>query len=49
VALAQNGLSMEDAQNAPATAVGGENASTVIVGRARHLRAKKEFTAAKYS
>ena len=35
-ALAQNGLSMEDAQNALATAVGGENVSTVIDGRARY-------------
>ena len=35
-ALAQNGLSMEEAQNALATAVGGENVSTVIDGRARY-------------
>jgi copper/silver efflux system protein len=35
-ALAQNGLSVEDAQNALATAVGGENVSTVIDGRARY-------------
>ena len=35
-ALAQNGLSMEDAQNALSTAVGGENVSTVIDGRARY-------------
>ncbi len=35
-ALAQYGLSMEDAQNALNTAVGGENISTVIEGRARY-------------
>ncbi|HEY1984724.1 MAG TPA: CusA/CzcA family heavy metal efflux RND transporter [Terracidiphilus sp.] len=35
-ALAQNGLSMEEAQNALSTAVGGENVSTVIDGRARY-------------
>ena len=35
-ALAQNGLSMEDAQNALSSAVGGENVSTVIDGRARY-------------
>ncbi len=35
-ALAQNGLSMEDAQNALSTAVGGDNVSTVIDGRARY-------------
>ena len=35
-ALAQNGLSVEDAQNALSTAVGGENVSTVIDGRARY-------------
>ncbi len=35
-ALAQNGLSMQDAQYALATAVGGENVSTVIDGRARY-------------
>ena len=35
-ALAQNGLSVEEAQNALATAVGGENVSTVIDGRARY-------------
>jgi Cu(I)/Ag(I) efflux system membrane protein CusA/SilA len=35
-ALARYGLSMEDAQNALSTAVGGENVSTVIEGRARY-------------
>ena len=35
-ALAQNGLSIEEAQNALATAVGGDNVSTVIDGRARY-------------
>lgn len=35
-ALAQNGLSMEDAQQALNTAVGGEDISTVIQGRARY-------------
>jgi Cu(I)/Ag(I) efflux system membrane protein CusA/SilA len=35
-ALAQNGLSVEEAQNALVTAVGGENVSTVIDGRARY-------------
>ncbi len=35
-ALAQYGLSMEEAQNALSTAVGGENVSTVIDGRARY-------------
>ena len=35
-ALAQNGLSVEDAQNALSTAVGGDNVSTVIDGRARY-------------
>ena len=35
-ALAQYGLSMEDAQNALSTAVGGDNVSTVIDGRARY-------------
>jgi Cu(I)/Ag(I) efflux system membrane protein CusA/SilA len=34
--LAQNGLSIEDAQNALSTAVGGENVSTAIAGRARY-------------
>lgn len=36
MALARYGLSMEDAQNALNTAVGGENISTVIDGRARY-------------
>ena len=35
-ALAQYGLSIEDAQNALSTAVGGENVSTAIAGRARY-------------
>jgi Cu(I)/Ag(I) efflux system membrane protein CusA/SilA len=35
-ALAQYGLSIEDAQNVLSTAVGGENVSTVIAGRARY-------------
>jgi copper/silver efflux system protein len=35
-ALAQNGLSVQEAQDALATAVGGENVSTVIDGRARY-------------
>jgi Cu(I)/Ag(I) efflux system membrane protein CusA/SilA len=35
-ALAQNGLSVEDAQSALSTAVGGDNVSTVIDGRARY-------------
>lgn len=35
-ALAQNGLSMDDAQKALSTAVGGDNVSTVIEGRARY-------------
>jgi Cu(I)/Ag(I) efflux system membrane protein CusA/SilA len=35
-ALGQNGLSVEDAQNALSTAVGGDNVSTVIDGRARY-------------
>jgi Cu(I)/Ag(I) efflux system membrane protein CusA/SilA len=35
-ALAQNGLSVEDAQNALSTAVGGDNVSTAIDGRARY-------------
>jgi copper/silver efflux system protein len=35
-ALARYGLSMEDAQNALATAVGGENISSVIEGRERY-------------
>jgi Cu(I)/Ag(I) efflux system membrane protein CusA/SilA len=35
-ALAQQGLSIEDAQNALSTAVGGDNVSTVIEGRARY-------------
>jgi Cu(I)/Ag(I) efflux system membrane protein CusA/SilA len=35
-ALAQYGLSVEEAQNALSTAVGGENVSTVIDGRARY-------------
>lgn len=35
-ALARYGLSIDDAQNALATAVGGENVTTVIQGRARY-------------
>ena len=35
-ALARYGFSMEDAQNALSTAVGGEDISTVIAGRARY-------------
>jgi Cu(I)/Ag(I) efflux system membrane protein CusA/SilA len=35
-ALAQYGLSMEEVQNALSTAVGGENVSSVIDGRARY-------------
>jgi len=35
-ALAQNGLSIQDAQNALSTEVGGDNVSTVIDGRARY-------------
>ena len=35
-ALAQYGLSVEEAQNALSTAVGGDNVSTVIDGRARY-------------
>jgi Cu(I)/Ag(I) efflux system membrane protein CusA/SilA len=35
-ALAQYGLTMEDAQSALSTAVGGEDVSTVLVGRARY-------------
>jgi len=35
-ALARYGLSVEDAQNALSTAVGGENVSTMIEGRERY-------------
>jgi len=35
-ALAQYGLSVEDAQNALSTAVGGDNVTTMIEGRARY-------------
>jgi Cu(I)/Ag(I) efflux system membrane protein CusA/SilA len=45
-ALAANGLSMEDAQDALATAVGGENVSTTIEGRERYpinVRYKRDF------
>ena len=45
-ALATNGLSIEDAQNALATAVGGENVSTAIEGRERYpinVRYKRDF------
>jgi Cu(I)/Ag(I) efflux system membrane protein CusA/SilA len=35
-ALARYGISMEDAQNALSTAVGGDNVSTVIAGRERY-------------
>jgi Cu(I)/Ag(I) efflux system membrane protein CusA/SilA len=36
IALAQYGLSIQDAQDALSTAVGGDNVSTVIDGRARY-------------
>jgi len=45
-ALASFGLSVEDAQNALATAVGGENVSTTIEGRERYpinVRYKRDF------
>jgi copper/silver efflux system protein len=45
-ALATNGLSVEDAQNALSTAVGGENVSTTIEGRERYpinVRYKRDF------
>jgi Cu(I)/Ag(I) efflux system membrane protein CusA/SilA len=45
-ALASFGLSVEDAQNALATAVGGENVSTTVEGRARYpinVRYKRDF------
>ncbi len=45
-ALAQYGLSIEDAQNALSTAVGGENVSTAIAGRARfpiNVRYMRDF------
>ena len=45
-ALATNGLSIEDAQNALSTAVGGENVSTTIEGRERYpinVRYKRDF------
>ncbi len=45
-ALATNGLSLEDAQNALSTAVGGENVSTTIEGRERYpinVRYKRDF------
>jgi len=45
-ALASNGLSIEDAQNALSTAVGGENISTTIEGRERYpinVRYKRDF------
>lgn len=45
-ALASNGLSIEDAQNALSTAVGGENVSTTIQGRERYpinVRYKRDF------
>ncbi len=45
-ALASNGLSIEDAQNALSTAVGGENVSTTIEGRERYpinVRYKRDF------
>jgi Cu(I)/Ag(I) efflux system membrane protein CusA/SilA len=45
-ALASFGLSIEDAQNALATAVGGENVSTTIEGRERYpinVRYKRDF------
>ena len=45
-ALASYGLSVEDAQNALSTAVGGENVSTTVEGRARYpinVRYKRDF------
>src|ERR1700751_5527978 len=45
-ALASFGLSVEDAQNALATAVGGENVSTTVEGRERYpinVRYKRDF------
>ncbi len=45
-ALARYGLSVEDAQNTLATAVGGENVSTAIEGRERYpinVRYKRDF------
>jgi len=45
-ALASNGLSVEDAQNALSTAVGGDNVSTAIEGRERYpinVRYKRDF------
>jgi len=45
-ALASNGLSIDDAQNALSTAVGGENISTTIEGRERYpinVRYKRDF------
>jgi Cu(I)/Ag(I) efflux system membrane protein CusA/SilA len=45
-ALARYGLSVEDAQNTLATAVGGENVSTVVEGRERYpinVRYKRDF------
>ena len=45
-ALASNGLSIEDAQVALSTAVGGENVSTTIEGRERYpinVRYKRDF------
>ncbi len=45
-ALASNGLSIEDAQTALSTAVGGENVSTTIEGRERYpinVRYKRDF------
>ena len=45
-ALARYGLSVEDAQNALSTAVGGENVSTAIEGRERYpinVRYKRDF------
>jgi Cu(I)/Ag(I) efflux system membrane protein CusA/SilA len=45
-ALARYGLSIEDAQNALSTAVGGENISTVIKGRERYpinVRYQRDF------
>ena len=45
-ALAANGLSIEDAQTALATAVGGDNVSTTIEGRERYpinVRYKRDF------
>ena len=51
-ALARNGLSIEDAQKTLSTAVGGENVSTVIDGRARYpidVRYMRDFRIGSWS